>query len=128
MVSDEKVDTTTSVPMDSQTLDRASGETTKAGTPEPPAYDDEKAKEAGVDTTTNSVQPDLEEQNVPAEPEFERTITGWKWALVVLAILSSTFLFALDNTVVRIDRHEYIQTCINSHLGGQHLRTHHCRI
>ncbi|KAI9820110.1 MAG: hypothetical protein M1832_003817 [Thelocarpon impressellum] len=29
-----------------------------------------------------------------------RTVTGWAWFLVVLAILSSTFLFALDNTVV----------------------------
>lgn len=29
-----------------------------------------------------------------------RDITGWKWGLVVVAILSSIFLFALDNTVV----------------------------
>ncbi|TGO22018.1 hypothetical protein BPAE_0187g00070 [Botrytis paeoniae] len=29
-----------------------------------------------------------------------RDITGWRWALVVAAILSSTFLFALDNTIV----------------------------
>ena len=29
-----------------------------------------------------------------------RNITGMKWALVVLSILSSTFLFSLDNTIV----------------------------
>ncbi|KAL4971008.1 major facilitator superfamily domain-containing protein [Aspergillus stella-maris] len=28
-----------------------------------------------------------------------RDITGWKWFAVVLSILSSTFLFALDNTI-----------------------------
>lgn len=28
-----------------------------------------------------------------------RTVGGWKWIAVVLAILSSTFLFALDNTI-----------------------------
>ena len=33
-------------------------------------------------------------------PEQVRKITGIKWALVVSSILSSTFLFALDNTVV----------------------------
>lgn len=38
-----------------------------------------------------------------AEPEAEvppRDIQGWKWIAVVLSILSSTFLFALDNTIV----------------------------
>ncbi|KAI9677145.1 MAG: hypothetical protein M1829_002719 [Trizodia sp. TS-e1964] len=29
-----------------------------------------------------------------------RTVSGWVWGLVVLSILSSTFLFALDNTIV----------------------------
>ncbi|KAH6670207.1 hypothetical protein B0J14DRAFT_445192, partial [Halenospora varia] len=27
-------------------------------------------------------------------------IIGWKWAVVVLSILSLTFLFALDNTII----------------------------
>ena len=34
------------------------------------------------------------------QPEQARKITGIKWVLVVSSILSSTFLFALDNTVV----------------------------
>ena len=49
----------------------------------------------------NSIDADLE-KTTPA-PEAEkppRDIEGWKWGLVVLAILSSTFLFALDNTIV----------------------------
>jgi MFS family permease len=44
----------------------------------------------------------IDEEKHP-EPEAEvppRDITGWKWITVVLAILSSTFLFALDNTIV----------------------------
>jgi hypothetical protein len=34
------------------------------------------------------------------EVAFVRKTTGIKWAIVVLAILSSTFLYALDNTIV----------------------------
>lgn len=76
-MSDEKAD---------PTLPRVSGESTQAGTPEP---HDEKHNEKHD-----------EKHDAEAQVEFTRTITGWKWALVVLAILSSTFLFALDNTVV----------------------------
>jgi len=38
------------------------------------------------------------QDNTPDKPP--RDISGAKWAVVVVAILSSTFLFALDNTVV----------------------------
>ncbi|KAH6665606.1 major facilitator superfamily domain-containing protein [Halenospora varia] len=41
-----------------------------------------------------------EQQTETAEELPPRDITGWKWAVVVLSILSSTFLFALDNTIV----------------------------
>lgn len=37
------------------------------------------------------------------EPEVQglpRDISGWKWVIVVIAIYSSQFLFALDNTIV----------------------------
>ncbi|KAK1574457.1 major facilitator superfamily domain-containing protein [Colletotrichum navitas] len=37
-------------------------------------------------------------ETVALEPV--RTVTGFRWYLIVFAILSSTFLFALDNTVV----------------------------
>jgi MFS family permease len=45
----------------------------------------------------------IDDKRHKAEPVAEvppRTITGWKWITVVLAILSSTFLFALDYTIV----------------------------
>ncbi|KAF7183034.1 hypothetical protein CNMCM7691_002869 [Aspergillus felis] len=39
--------------------------------------------------------------SVPEDPKTPpREISGWKWFLVVLAIYSSQFLFALDNTIV----------------------------
>ncbi|GFN13269.1 hypothetical protein AtubIFM55763_001311 [Aspergillus tubingensis] len=46
---------------------------------------------------------DSEDQQIDAPKEDEappRDITGWKWAIVVAAIYSSQFLFALDNTIV----------------------------
>jgi MFS family permease len=45
----------------------------------------------------------IDDEKQKAKPVAEvppRTITGWKWITVVLAILSSTFLFALDYTIV----------------------------
>ena len=67
------------------------------------------------------------------QPEPVRKTTGIKWILVVLSILSSTFLFALDNTVVAdvepkiVDRFGQIQklpwlpiaflvTCVSTNL------------
>jgi hypothetical protein len=50
---------------------------------------------SGVDTLVEKSQP-----HDPKAEEPPRTVKGFAWALVVLAILSSTFLFALDNTVV----------------------------
>lgn len=35
-----------------------------------------------------------------ASANLPRNVKGFLWALVVLAILSSTFLFSLDNTIV----------------------------
>lgn len=48
-----------------------------------------------AEADTEKVQVEQTEVTVP-----RRDITGWKWALVVASILSSTFLFALDNTIV----------------------------
>jgi hypothetical protein len=41
-----------------------------------------------------------EKQLPPAEEISPRDVHGWKWALVVISILSSIFLFSLDNTIV----------------------------
>ncbi|KAI0999021.1 Efflux pump [Podosphaera aphanis] len=47
-------------------------------------------------------QDDSERLSTLADASPVRQITGWKWALIVTAILSSTFLFALDNTIVAV--------------------------
>jgi hypothetical protein len=41
-----------------------------------------------------------EKQLSSPEDVSPRDVHGWKWSLVVIAILSSIFLFSLDNTVV----------------------------
>jgi hypothetical protein len=58
-------------------------------------------EERDVSEQTSVTGVDNEKQQ--PEPEAEappRDISGWRWIIVVLAILSSTFLFALDNTIV----------------------------
>ncbi len=70
--------------------------------------------DTGVESSTTPTTPDktsqdlsggqleaavVEEKAAPALGD-ERSIRGFKWTLAVLSILSSTFLFALDTTVV----------------------------
>jgi hypothetical protein len=43
---------------------------------------------------------DIEQQDLLADVSSPRAVKGWRWALVVSAILSSLFLFSLDNTIV----------------------------
>jgi len=43
---------------------------------------------------------DVEQQDLLINKSSPRAVTGWRWALAVSAILSSLFLFALDNTIV----------------------------
>ena len=75
-----------------------------------PSSDNEKS---GATTTSPNASTQLHDMNdangsdtinekapLDAKPEIKRKITGVKWVIVVTAILSSTFLFALDNTVV----------------------------
>jgi len=57
---------------------------------------------------------DSEKNQIATEsPKPPREISGIKWAIVVLAILSSTFLFALDNTIVAD-----VQPAIVLHFGS----------
>jgi MFS family permease len=58
----------------------------------------EKTSVTGMDTDADAEKQEQETETADEVPP--RDITGWKWAIVVLAILSSTFLFALDNTIV----------------------------
>jgi hypothetical protein len=43
---------------------------------------------------------DVDHQKLLTDGSSPRNVKGWKWALVVSAILSSLFLYALDNTIV----------------------------
>ncbi|KAF7128710.1 hypothetical protein CNMCM5793_003561 [Aspergillus hiratsukae] len=54
--------------------------------------------EREVSEKATSIDSDPEAQRGGDPPA--REISGWKWFLVVLAIYSSQFLFALDNTIV----------------------------
>ncbi|KAH8177214.1 major facilitator superfamily protein [Sarocladium implicatum] len=68
------------------------------------AISDKSAEDIGNSiVTADDVRPtDVEKSNdsAPSTKQTPREVTGWKWIVVVFAILSSTFLFALDNTVV----------------------------
>ncbi|KAI9719384.1 MAG: hypothetical protein M1812_003455 [Candelaria pacifica] len=56
----------------------------------------------GSSTTSVSGDNELAEKALPVQEEQKppRDVTGFVWGLVVVSILSSTFLFALDNTIV----------------------------
>jgi MFS family permease len=68
----------------------------------------ENTSVTGIEDVDNEKQ-----QTETAEEVPPRDISGWKWIVVVLAILSSTFLFALDNTIVA-DVQPVIVTQFNS--------------
>src|SRR4051812_33334140 len=60
-----------------------------------------ETRDVSENSSTTDVDPEKSEQLTETAEELPpRDITGWKWAVVVLSILSSTFLFALDNTIV----------------------------
>lgn len=63
---------------------------------------DGSSRSAGTEMSTGPDVPSpgnekQEEAEVEAPP---RDVTGWRWALAMAAVLSSIFLYALDNTVV----------------------------
>lgn len=73
--------------------------------PTPVYLDVEKKANRDVSETTSvSGNDTITEEKIEAAEAAEtaspRAVTGLKWAIVVVAILSSIFLFALDNTIV----------------------------
>jgi MFS family permease len=50
--------------------------------------------------TVSRVGSDVTPPAAEAKGTVERSIRGWKWAVAMATILSTTFLFALDNTIV----------------------------
>jgi hypothetical protein len=62
---------------------------------------DEKPAQNNSGRTSISGNGEVDEKQLSAPAEvFPRDVHGWKWALVVISILSSIFLFSLDNTIV----------------------------
>lgn len=62
---------------------------------------DKETQDTSEKTSVTGQDTDNEKQETETADEVPpRDISGWKWALVVFSILSSTFLFALDNTIV----------------------------
>jgi MFS family permease len=73
-----------------------------------------ETQDASEKTSVTGIDADTEKQETENADEVPpRDITGWRWAVVVAAILSSTFLFALDNTIVA-DVQPVIVTHFNS--------------
>jgi hypothetical protein len=57
-------------------------------------------KTLDVPEKTSFTRGDTKKENRAREGVPPRDITGWKWGLVVFSVLSSTFIFALDNSIV----------------------------
>jgi MFS family permease len=73
-----------------------------------------ESQDVSEKTSVTGMETDNEKQETETAEELPpRDITGWKWGVVVAAILSSTFLFALDNTIVA-DVQPVIVTHFNS--------------
>lgn len=51
----------------------------------------------GISGDDNKAESAVLEAQLDGHDKSERTIKGARWALVVLSVLSSTFLYALDN-------------------------------
>ena len=59
----------------------------------------EKPAPAPIDGSQDSVLRE-DSSETPKTPASSRSLHGWKWAVAYGSILSTTFLFALDNTIV----------------------------
>ncbi|KAI4179913.1 MAG: hypothetical protein LQ346_007094 [Caloplaca aetnensis] len=76
--------------------------------PEFPESDKETVRDSGEAssqdgpnlTTSISTSSDQESPSNDFKEPVPRTIHGWRWVVAMVTILSTTFLFALDNTIV----------------------------
>lgn len=50
------------------------------------------------------------EENINDEPINTRKLSGIAWAVAIVALLSSTFLYALDNTIMANVRPSIVET------------------
>jgi MFS family permease len=65
-----------------------------------PKKDENTISENTSVTGLDEIDAEKQEQDTSADEVPPRDIAGIRWALVVVSILSSSFLFALDNTIV----------------------------
>lgn len=69
-----------------------------------PLAEDEQNRDVNVANSSLETHANAEKQSIDTQPKPQadepREISGWRWAVVVAAIYSSQFLFALDNTIV----------------------------
>jgi hypothetical protein len=68
--------------------------------PEEKAMDTHTAENPAPASEPNSEEIQPKEASEDTPQKVSRDVTGIRWFLVVLSILSSTFLWALDNTIV----------------------------
>ncbi|KAL8982097.1 MAG: hypothetical protein Q9205_003290 [Flavoplaca limonia] len=71
-----------------------------------PAFTTQRSLDMDIPLEDRSPTADLEKDSIgesatpPEKAPPPRDVHGWKWSIVVSSILSSTFLFSLDNTIV----------------------------
>lgn len=71
-----------------------------------PAFTTQRSLDMDIPLEDRSPTNDLEKDSTdesatpPEKAPPARDVHGWKWSIVVASILSSTFLFSLDNTIV----------------------------
>lgn len=82
------------MPSTSHTLESEKGD---IGSPR--AIENETQNTLGASIKPDEKTPSTTEKAVESLPPLPRKVTGFKWVLVVFSILSSTFLFSLDNTI-----------------------------
>ena len=66
---------------------------------------------AGEDNSTSptGISTSDEKQNEQEPPPRPPYLTGWKWFVYMAAIVSSTFLYALDGTIVAVLQPGFIE-------------------
>lgn len=67
-------------------------------------------KESLADCAGQQPPVDANESNGVAQVQQQRQVTGFAWAFIVVSLISSTFLYALDNTVIATVRPSMIRS------------------
>ncbi|KAJ3525991.1 hypothetical protein NM208_g11400 [Fusarium decemcellulare] len=77
----------------------------------PPSTDDGLAPSSlGIEPAEKGIANELQGGSAPDDEDPPRTIHGVRWFLVICALLSALFLYALDNTVVANVQAKVVET------------------